>query len=96
MMAWLQRDLIRGNILMSIVTYIVFTFLDLLDPLLCVVYKLIDYVFESEWKPCYCYSSNLQDQLDGGGSSRRRSGRILVNSAEGKTKIAMSHCLTNV
>lgn len=96
MMAWLQRALIMGgSILVSIVSYIVFTFLDLLDLLLCVVYKLIDYVFESEWKPCYCHSSNLQDQPDGGGSSRR-SGRILVNSAEGKTKIAVSHCLTNV
>lgn len=93
MMAWLQRALIMaGSILVSIVSYIVFTFLDLLDPLLCVVYKLIDYVFESEWKPCYCYSSSVQDQADGSS----RSGRILVNSAEGKTKIAVSHCLTDV
>ena len=42
-----------GNILVSLVSYIVFTFIDLLDPLLSVVYKLIDYVFEYEWNPYY-------------------------------------------
>lgn len=94
MMAWLQRALIMvGSILVSILSYFVFTFLDLLDPLLCVVYKFIDYAFESEWKPCYCYSS-AQEQADS--SSSGSSGRILVNSAEGKTKIAVSHCLTKV
>lgn len=93
MMAWLQKALIMmGSILVSILSYLVFTFLDLLDPLLCVVYKLIDYAFESEWKPCYCYSSS-QEHAD---SSSSRSGRILVNSAEGKTKIAVSHFLTRV
>ena len=54
MMACLLRDLIMGgSILVSIVSYIVFTFLDLLDPLLYVVYKLIGYVFESEWSPFF-------------------------------------------
>ncbi|XP_074587817.1 putative lysophospholipase BODYGUARD 3 [Curcuma longa] len=41
----------------SVVGFFVFCFLDVLDIVLCLVYKLIDYAIEAEWKPCYCCSS---------------------------------------
>ncbi|KAL1222740.1 putative lysophospholipase BODYGUARD 2 [Cardamine amara subsp. amara] len=34
----------------------VFFLLDIVDFLLCFIYKTLDYFFESEWKPCYCSS----------------------------------------
>ncbi|CAA7028368.1 unnamed protein product [Microthlaspi erraticum] len=39
----------------------VFFFLDIVDYLLCFTYKILDFFFESEWKPCYC-SSPLEAQ----------------------------------
>lgn len=85
----LQMALIMlGSVVVSLVSYIVFGVLDLLDPLLCVVYKVVDYLVEAEWKPCYCFSA----QKDCSSKSRRS---ILVNSPEGKTKI-VCHCLTKV
>ncbi|GLJ54374.1 hypothetical protein SUGI_1167560 [Cryptomeria japonica] len=85
----LQMALIMvGRVVVYIVSYIVFGVLDLLDPVLCVVYKMIDYLVEAEWKPCYCFST----QEDCSSRSRRS---ILVNSPEGKTKI-VCHCLTKV
>uniref|UniRef100_A0A0D3GCE3 AB hydrolase-1 domain-containing protein n=1 Tax=Oryza barthii TaxID=65489 RepID=A0A0D3GCE3_9ORYZ len=37
-----------------VVSFVVFSFLDLLDMVLCVVYKVVDYAVEAEWKACYC------------------------------------------
>ncbi|KAJ8460233.1 hypothetical protein OPV22_033159 [Ensete ventricosum] len=49
---------LAGELLNSTVSFLIFSFLDVLDMVLCVVYKLIDYAMEAEWKPCYCSSSN--------------------------------------
>ncbi|WOK92917.1 putative lysophospholipase BODYGUARD 2 [Canna indica] len=46
-----------GELLNSAVSFLIFSFLDVLDVVLCVVYKLIDYAIEAEWKPCYCSSA---------------------------------------
>uniref|UniRef100_A0A0D9WLE7 AB hydrolase-1 domain-containing protein n=1 Tax=Leersia perrieri TaxID=77586 RepID=A0A0D9WLE7_9ORYZ len=46
-----------GGALNCAISFIVFSFLDVLDMVLCVVYKLIDYAVEAEWKPCYCSSA---------------------------------------
>lgn len=43
------------------VSLLVFIVLDLLDALLCFVYKMADYVMEEECKPCYCSSSSDDD-----------------------------------
>ncbi|KAK1603976.1 hypothetical protein QYE76_027649 [Lolium multiflorum] len=43
-----------GGALNCAVSFLVFSFLDVLDPVLCVVYKVVDYAVEAEWKPCYC------------------------------------------
>ncbi|CAL1386620.1 unnamed protein product [Linum trigynum] len=45
-----------GRMVHEAVSFVVFSFLDLLDFVLCFVYKLLDFLIEAEWKPCYCTS----------------------------------------
>ncbi|KAM7278686.1 hypothetical protein ACFE04_005820 [Oxalis oulophora] len=49
---------LTGRIINEIVSFIVFTLLDMLDFTLCFLFKVADYVFEAEWKQCYCSSSS--------------------------------------
>lgn len=67
----------------DMVSFIVFSILDLLDLFLCVAYKLVDYKMEAEWKPCYC-SSSAKDVVTS-------SGNILF-SEDGESKIV---CLSS-
>ncbi|XP_072988234.1 probable lysophospholipase BODYGUARD 3 [Typha latifolia] len=73
-----------GRVVNDVISFIVFTFLDLSDALLCFVYKLVDYVIESEWKPCYCSSSSPsfspKDVITNGG-------KILVSENGGSSKV---------
>ncbi|KAF8117826.1 hypothetical protein N665_0008s0168 [Sinapis alba] len=48
---------VAGRWLNEAVSFLVFCLLDIVDSLLCLVYKVADYVFEAEWKPCYCLSA---------------------------------------
>ncbi|XP_074583019.1 putative lysophospholipase BODYGUARD 3 [Curcuma longa] len=57
---------LAGELLNSVVSFLVFSFLDVLDVVLCLVYKLIDYFIEAEWKPCYCCSSYAGSMVGGG------------------------------
>lgn len=41
----------------EIISFFVFTVLDVLDFLLCYIYRVIDFIVEAEWKPCYCSSA---------------------------------------
>ncbi|KAJ3672503.1 hypothetical protein LUZ60_007224 [Juncus effusus] len=43
-----------GEALNCVISFIIFSMLDILDIVLCYVYKIIDYALESEWKQCYC------------------------------------------
>ncbi|CAN8233325.1 unnamed protein product [Cochlearia groenlandica] len=43
-----------GRCLNRTVGFFVFCILDIVDFLLCYIYKTLDYLFESEWKQCYC------------------------------------------
>ncbi|XWS64928.1 hypothetical protein CRYUN_Cryun05aG0046400 [Craigia yunnanensis] len=43
-----------GTILLDVITFLFFLFLDFLDAVLCVVYKLLDEFFEGKATPCYC------------------------------------------
>lgn len=45
-----------GRILNEVISFFVFTILDVLDFLLCYVYRVIDFIVEAEWKSCYCSS----------------------------------------
>ncbi|EEF43448.1 probable lysophospholipase BODYGUARD 3 [Ricinus communis] len=63
-------------------SFIVFSFLDLLDCILCFAYKVADFLIEAEWKPCYCTSAK---------EAITSSGKILV-SEKGESKIV---CLSS-
>uniref|UniRef100_A0A453QJ68 Uncharacterized protein n=1 Tax=Aegilops tauschii subsp. strangulata TaxID=200361 RepID=A0A453QJ68_AEGTS len=55
-----------GRALNCVVSFVVFSFLDVLDMVLCLVYKVVDYAVEAEWKPCYC-SAAAREGGGGGG-----------------------------
>lgn len=57
-----------------IVSFLVFSLLDIVDVILCFVYRVADLYHESEWKPCYCSGGH------GGG------GEILV-SENGESRV---------
>ncbi|PKU72948.1 probable lysophospholipase BODYGUARD 3 [Dendrobium catenatum] len=67
-----------GRLVNEVVSFVLFSALDLLDAVLCLVFKLVDYAFESKWKPCYC-SSSAREMITS-------SGNILI-SESGKSKI---------
>ncbi|CAM0912580.1 unnamed protein product [Alopecurus aequalis] len=56
-----------GGALNCAVSFVVFSFLDVLDMVLCVVYKVVDYAVEAEWKPCYCSAAASEDSVCAGG-----------------------------
>jgi hypothetical protein len=57
------------------VSFVVFMVLDVLEVLLCVVYKVADYLVEGAWRPCYC--------------SRSSSGKIVVSERGGSKVVSM-------
>ncbi|KAL5726764.1 hypothetical protein ACHQM5_000027 [Ranunculus cassubicifolius] len=63
-----------GGVINEVLSFIVFFILDLLDIVLCFVYKVADFFVESEWKPCYCSSPK----------------QTFANSSAGKNKILLS------
>lgn len=70
-----------GRLLNEVVSFIVFSVLDLVDMILCYAYKVADFFIESEWKPCYC--SSAKETITGG--------KILVSEA-GESKIVRLSC----
>ncbi|XP_055819558.1 probable lysophospholipase BODYGUARD 3 [Solanum dulcamara] len=54
-----------GRILNEVISFFVFTVLDVVDFLLCYTYRVIDFIVEAEWKSCYC-SSAKQAIMSGG------------------------------
>lgn len=66
-----------GRLVNEVVSFVIFTFLDVLDVFLCFVYKTVDFFVEAEWKPCYCSSAK---------EAIISSGKILV-SEQGESKI---------
>lgn len=68
---------LTGRLINEALSFIVFSILDLVDFLLCFLYKVADFFFEAEWKPCYCSSSK---------EAITNSGKILV-SEQGESKI---------
>lgn len=68
---------LTGRVIIKVVSFIVFSLLDLLDFLLCFVYKVADFYIEAEWKPCYCFSAK---------EAITSSGKIFV-SEQGESKI---------
>ncbi|XVF51206.1 hypothetical protein PTKIN_Ptkin04bG0165900 [Pterospermum kingtungense] len=71
-----------GGVLNKAASFVVFCILDLLDIVMCFVYKVADFCIEAEWKPYAC--SSAKQDITG-------SGKILV-SEQGESKIV---CLTS-
>lgn len=71
-----------GRFLNEILSFLVFTLLDILDFVLCYVYNVADFFIEAEWKPCYC--SSAKEVITS-------SGKILV-SEQGESKIVHLSC----
>ncbi|KAH7664650.1 2-hydroxymuconate-6-semialdehyde hydrolase protein [Dioscorea alata] len=65
----------------DLISFIVFSALDLLDFLLCFVYKLVDYAMEAEWRPCYCSGSG-KDMI-------MNSGKILISDNGGSKVLSL-------
>ncbi|CAN4077429.1 unnamed protein product [Withania somnifera] len=61
-----------GRILNEVISFLVFMVLDVLDFLLCYTYRVIDFLVEAEWKPCYCSSAK---------QAISRSGTILLSES---------------
>ncbi|CAN8274084.1 unnamed protein product [Cochlearia groenlandica] len=70
---------IVGTWLNEAVSFFVFCLFDIVDPLLCLIYKTADYIFESEWKPCYCLSHKEPIMAT--------QGKILLSHNNGESKI---------
>lgn len=73
---------LTGRIINDVLSFVVFSVLDVLDIILCYIYKVADFLVEAEWKPCYCSS---------GKEAITSSGKILV-SEQGESKVV---CLTS-
>ncbi|OWM85174.1 hypothetical protein CDL15_Pgr027961 [Punica granatum] len=67
-----------GKITNEVLSFLVFCLLDILDLVLCYVYKVADFIMEAEWRPCYC--SSAKGAITSGG------GKILV-SERGESKV---------
>lgn len=48
---------LAGNFINEFMSLIIFSILDLIDFLLCYAYQVVDFSFEAECKPCYCFSA---------------------------------------
>ncbi|KAG4919681.1 hypothetical protein JHK84_056996 [Glycine max] len=67
-----------GRILNEAVSFVAFCVLDLVDFLLCFVFKAVDLWVEAELRPCYCSSAK---------EAITSSGKILVSEQGGESKI---------
>ncbi|KAF8698492.1 hypothetical protein HU200_035232 [Digitaria exilis] len=63
------------------VSFMVFMLLDALEVLLCVVYKVSDYVLEGAWRPCYCSSRSSP--------ASAATGKIVVSERGGSKVVSM-------
>ncbi|KAG8084063.1 hypothetical protein GUJ93_ZPchr0010g10483 [Zizania palustris] len=65
------------------VSFVVFMVLDVVEVLLCVVYKVADYMLEGAWRPCYCSSSSTAS------AAAAASGKIVVSERGGSKVVSM-------
>lgn len=67
-----------GTAIIDVVSFVVFSLLDVLDVVLCFAYRVADFFIESEWKPCYCSSPREAIPTNGGD---------ILLSGQGESKI---------
>ena len=54
---------LTGRAINEGISFLIFTLLDILDFILCLVFKVVDFIIEAEWKPCYCCSSSAKEAM---------------------------------
>ncbi|KAK9096254.1 hypothetical protein Sjap_021751 [Stephania japonica] len=54
-----------GNTMNMIMSIVVFLVLDVLEVFLCVVYQLLDFLMEAQWRPCYRSRSSAKEAITG-------------------------------
>lgn len=69
---------ISGRVVNEAVSFVAFCVLDLVDFLLCFVFKAVDLWIEADFRPCYCSSTR---------EAITSSGKILVSEQGGESKI---------
>ncbi|XVF06697.1 hypothetical protein REPUB_Repub06bG0072900 [Reevesia pubescens] len=62
-----------GTMLLDVIAFLVFLFLDFLDSVLCVIYKLLDEFFEGKAIPCYCGNKGEKNGENCGGKIKELS-----------------------
>ncbi|KAI4326778.1 hypothetical protein L6164_019314 [Bauhinia variegata] len=70
---------LSGRVINGAVSFVTFSVLDLVDFILCFIFKLVDLLIEGEWKPCYCSNYSAKEAITS-------NGKILV-SEKGESKI---------
>lgn len=75
---------VMGRAMNEGLSLLVFTLLDLLDIMLCMVFKIADFVIEAEWQPCYCSSSSAKKAMM---VSSNGNNKILLSEKGNATKI---------
>ncbi|CAO2837795.1 unnamed protein product [Amaranthus hypochondriacus] len=74
---------LTGRAINEGLSFLIFTLLDILDFILCLVFKVVDFIIEAEWKPCYCCSSSAKEAM-----AVTSSGKTILVSENGEsTKI---------
>ncbi|KAK7356805.1 hypothetical protein VNO80_16083 [Phaseolus coccineus] len=69
---------LSGRVVNEAVSFVAFCVLDLVDFLLCFVFKAVDLWIEADFRPCYCSSTK---------EAITSSGKILVSEQGGESKI---------
>ncbi|KAL4295449.1 hypothetical protein GQ457_12G000530 [Hibiscus cannabinus] len=85
---WLLTS--TATVLNNVVSCLVFCVLDIVDFILCFVYKAIDFSIESRWKPCYCSSAKENEPIIGNGKilvSEPCESKIVCLASMGKLRL---------
>ncbi|KAG6405424.1 hypothetical protein SASPL_133013 [Salvia splendens] len=59
-----------GRLVNEILSFLVFSVLDVVDAILCYIYKVLDFLIEAEWKECYCSSPVKEITVSEAGESK--------------------------
>ncbi|KAF7114408.1 hypothetical protein RHSIM_RhsimUnG0086800 [Rhododendron simsii] len=79
---------LTGRAINEVLSFFVFSILDVLDFVLCYVYRVADFLIEAEWKPCYC--SPAKEAVMGGGKilvSERSESKVVRLTSSSKLQL---------
>lgn len=79
---------LTGRAINEVLSFFVFSILDVLDFVLCYAYRVADFLIEAEWKPCYC--SPAKEAVMGGGKilvSERSESKVVLLTSSSKLQL---------